>query len=109
MAGEGLFEATSIPGHLAPTAERLERLLAKQSLEELYEVEDQPFASHLTNSLVSKYHIEGNHLLPHEIMCKIAWPDMKARNMERRGTPTFDASSCRTGARPPPPPPPSPF
>lgn len=44
MAGDGLFETTSIPGHLAPTAERLERLLAKQSLEELYEVEEQPFA-----------------------------------------------------------------
>lgn len=40
----GLFETTSIPGHLAPTAERLERLLAKQTLEELYEVEEQPFA-----------------------------------------------------------------
>ena len=44
MAGDGLFETTNIPGHLAPTAERLERLLASQSLEELYEVEEQPFA-----------------------------------------------------------------
>ncbi|XP_031783154.1 death-associated protein kinase related [Nasonia vitripennis] len=44
MAGDGLFETTSIPGHLAPTPERLERLLSKQTLEELYEVEEQPFA-----------------------------------------------------------------
>lgn len=44
MTGDGLFETTSIPGHLAPTPERLERLLSKQTLEELYEVEEQPFA-----------------------------------------------------------------
>lgn len=39
-----MFETTSIPGHLAPTPQRLERLLSKQTLEELYEVEEQPFA-----------------------------------------------------------------
>lgn len=44
MTADGLFEPTSIPGHLAPTPERLERLLSKQTLEELYEVEEQPFA-----------------------------------------------------------------
>ena len=44
MTSEGLFVTTNIPGHLAPTADRLERLLAKQSLDELYEVEEQPFA-----------------------------------------------------------------
>ncbi|XP_011300500.1 serine/threonine-protein kinase 17A [Fopius arisanus] len=44
MTADGLFETTSIPGHLAPTPERLERLLSKQTLEELYEVEEQPFA-----------------------------------------------------------------
>jgi hypothetical protein len=44
MAGDGLFETTGVPGHLAPTPERLERLLSKRSLEELYEVEEQPFA-----------------------------------------------------------------
>ncbi|KAH0552274.1 hypothetical protein KQX54_008151 [Cotesia glomerata] len=44
MTVDGLFETTSIPGHLAPTPERLERLLSKQTLEELYEVEEQPFA-----------------------------------------------------------------
>lgn len=44
MTVDGLFETTSIPGHLAPTPERLERLLSKQTLEELYEVEAQPFA-----------------------------------------------------------------
>lgn len=44
MTADSLFETTSIPGHLAPTPERLERLLSKQTLEELYEVEEQPFA-----------------------------------------------------------------
>ncbi|XP_015116640.1 serine/threonine-protein kinase 17B-like [Diachasma alloeum] len=44
MTADRLFETTSIPGHLAPTPERLERLLSKQTLEELYEVEEQPFA-----------------------------------------------------------------
>ncbi|XP_014299270.1 serine/threonine-protein kinase 17B [Microplitis demolitor] len=44
MTVDGLFETTSIPGHLAPTPERLERLLSKQTLDELYEVEEQPFA-----------------------------------------------------------------
>ncbi|XP_034937580.1 serine/threonine-protein kinase 17B-like [Chelonus insularis] len=44
MTVDRLFETTSIPGHLAPTPERLERLLSKQKLEELYEVEEQPFA-----------------------------------------------------------------
>ncbi|XP_014598473.1 PREDICTED: serine/threonine-protein kinase 17B-like [Polistes canadensis] len=44
MTADGLFELTSIPGHLAPTPERLERVLSKQTLEELYEVEEQPFA-----------------------------------------------------------------
>ncbi|KAG7188587.1 hypothetical protein KM043_008217 [Ampulex compressa] len=44
MTADTLFETTSIPGHLAPTPERLERLLSKQPLEELYEVEEQPFA-----------------------------------------------------------------
>ncbi|CAL7950760.1 unnamed protein product [Xylocopa violacea] len=44
MTADSLFETTSIPGHLAPTPQRLERLLSKQTLEELYEVEEQPFA-----------------------------------------------------------------
>lgn len=44
MTADSLFETTSIPGHLAPTPERLERLLSKRTLEELYEVEEQPFA-----------------------------------------------------------------
>lgn len=44
MTADGLFEITSIPGHLAPTPQRLERLLSKQTLEELYDVEQQPFA-----------------------------------------------------------------
>ncbi|XP_015605477.1 serine/threonine-protein kinase 17B [Cephus cinctus] len=44
MTADGFFEITNIPGHLAPTPQRLERLLSKQSLEELYEVEEQPFA-----------------------------------------------------------------
>ncbi|XP_046604377.1 serine/threonine-protein kinase 17B-like [Neodiprion virginianus] len=44
MTADGLFEPTSTPGHLAPTPQRLERLLSKQPLEELYEVEEQPFA-----------------------------------------------------------------
>ncbi|XP_011642090.1 serine/threonine-protein kinase 17B-like [Pogonomyrmex barbatus] len=44
MTADSLFETTSIPGHLAPTPERLGRLLSKQTLEELYEVEEQPFA-----------------------------------------------------------------
>ncbi|KAI4475293.1 hypothetical protein M0802_015214 [Mischocyttarus mexicanus] len=44
MTADGLFELTSIPGHLAPTPERLQRVLSKQTLEELYEVEEQPFA-----------------------------------------------------------------
>jgi hypothetical protein len=44
MTADSLFETTSIPGHLAPTPERLERLLSKQTLQELYEVEEQPFA-----------------------------------------------------------------
>lgn len=44
MTADSLFETTNIPGHLAPTPERLERLLSKQTLEELYEVEEQPFA-----------------------------------------------------------------
>lgn len=45
MTADGLlFETTSTPGHLAPTPQRLERLLSKQPLEELYEVEEQPFA-----------------------------------------------------------------
>ncbi|XP_012282789.1 serine/threonine-protein kinase 17A [Orussus abietinus] len=39
-----LFETTCVPGHLAPTPQRLERLLSKQTLEELYDVEEQPFA-----------------------------------------------------------------
>ncbi|KAJ8676099.1 hypothetical protein QAD02_011885 [Eretmocerus hayati] len=38
------FETTSVPGQITPTAERLDRLLAKQTLEELYDVEEQPFA-----------------------------------------------------------------
>ena len=44
MTADSMFETTSIPGHLAPTPQRLERLLSKQTLEELYEVEEQPFA-----------------------------------------------------------------
>ncbi|XP_076285650.1 uncharacterized protein LOC143211673 isoform X1 [Lasioglossum baleicum] len=44
MTADSQFETTSIPGHLAPTPQRLERLLSKQTLEELYEVEEQPFA-----------------------------------------------------------------
>ncbi|XP_017886186.1 serine/threonine-protein kinase 17B-like [Ceratina calcarata] len=44
MTADRLFETTSIPGHLAPTPQRLEKLLSKQTLEELYEVEEQPFA-----------------------------------------------------------------
>ncbi|KOC66414.1 Serine/threonine-protein kinase 17A [Habropoda laboriosa] len=44
MTADSLFETTSIPGHLAPTPQRLERLLSKETLEELYEVEEQPFA-----------------------------------------------------------------
>ncbi|KZC10466.1 PREDICTED: serine/threonine-protein kinase 17B-like [Dufourea novaeangliae] len=44
MTADSLFKTTSIPGHLAPTPQRLERLLSKQTLEELYEVEEQPFA-----------------------------------------------------------------
>ncbi|KAK1121947.1 hypothetical protein K0M31_009797 [Melipona bicolor] len=47
MTADSLFETTSIPGHLAPTPQRLERLLSKQTLEELYEVEEQPFARDL--------------------------------------------------------------
>ncbi|KAL2718315.1 serine/threonine-protein kinase 17B, partial [Vespula squamosa] len=55
MTADGLFEPTSIPGHLAPTPERLERLLSKQTLEELYEVEEQPFAR--TERMEEKYRV----------------------------------------------------
>jgi len=44
MTADSLFEITNIPGHIAPTPERLERLLSRQPLEELYEVEEEPFA-----------------------------------------------------------------